>query len=102
MQFYLINKKCPKAEFLFPNGSYSSQKYLIRPLIPFVDNFFSKLYVILHIGRIGYLEASELWSLARPGMILKKKFPSTYRLQLLSSSNGKKFLKKIKKPLKIS
>ena len=29
----------------------------------------------------------------------EKKILDTYRLQLLSSSNGKKFLKKIKKPL---
>ena len=35
--------------------------------------FFSKLFVILHIGREGYLEASEFWGLVRPGMILKKK-----------------------------
>ena len=40
MQFYLISKKCSEAKFLYPNGLYSSKKYLFRPLRPFLMIFF--------------------------------------------------------------
>ena len=70
--------------------------------MPFVNDFFSKLFVIWQVAREEDLTTSELWTLVRPGMILNLIFLDTCYLQALYSSNGKSFMVKIEKPLEIS
>ena len=54
-----------------------------------------------HNQEIKYLAALEFWALERSGMILKYFFLNTSHLQPFTSYNGKRFLKKIKKPSEI-